>query len=255
MAATAATRPRSRPKTAGAPGRGSPGTPATASKLAADTTPEGRAAVLASSAASKKRATGSKSSGGRHAKQPASRAGRAHQKALSGAREGAAGGAKKASAGLRRTLVTSNRGLLAEYLICMAILGAGTMVPTPAGRPQEGVPHLMVKGSALSLLFFILSLTAATGDKARRVVTGLGAVVTVGYLVTSADAYNILHWITGFYSKPGTAGAGVTAAVAQGNDLIAYTPAKPYPWVVQTSLPQASGPPGTTTGGSGELVA
>lgn len=192
------------------------------------------------------------SSSGRHAKKPASRVDRAK----SGAREGAAGGAKKAGQGLNKALAgRQNRGLLAQYLICMTVLGAGTMVPTPVGRPQEGVPHLMVKGSGLSLLFFVLSLTAATGDKARRAATGLGAVVTVGYLVTSSDAYNILSWIKGFYSKPGTPGAGVTASQAQDAGLVTYTPAVPYPWVVQTQVPTAGGPPGTTTGGSGELTA
>lgn len=163
-------------------------------------------------------------------------------------RPSARGGAPAAAAAKGPT-----HTLTAQFLICFAVLCIGTIVPTPAGRPQEGVPHLMVKGSALSLLFFVLALTAATGQKAARAASGLGALVTVGYVLTSPDAHNIASWVAGFYGKPGTAGAGVPTAAVRDSALVEYTPAVPYPWALpdgSAAGASQSGPPA-----AGELVA
>lgn len=134
--------------------------------------------------------------------------------------------------------------LVAEFLICLVVLGVGTIVPTPAGAPEEGVPHLMVKGSGLALLFFILAV-GSTGDRGAKVGAGLGALITAGYLLTSQDAHNILAWITAFYSKPGSPGAGVPtdATAARSTELVTYTPAVPYPWVLPGQVSSAAGPP------------
>lgn len=89
------------------------------------------------------------------------------------------------------------RILVAEFLVCFVILGAGTIVaPQGAGN---GVPRLMSKGTALAGLFLILSLLSAAGEKSTRAAAGLGGMVTVAYLVTSKDATNIALWLKRFY--------------------------------------------------------
>jgi hypothetical protein len=100
------------------------------------------------------------------------------------------------------TSSNSNRLIMTEFLICFAILGLGTIVPTPTGDKPEGVGHLAVKGSALALLFFILALIASGGEKANKAASGIGGLVTVAYLFTSQDALNIMTWIGSFYGKP-----------------------------------------------------
>lgn len=110
----------------------------------------------------------------------------------------------------------ARRVLLTEFIVCVAVLGFGTLVPTPAGREEEGMSHLLVKGTALSLLFFVLSLIGSSGRAAGRAASGIGALVTAAYLLTSTDAYNILSWISSFYGKPGSPGAGVVTTAYHG---------------------------------------
>ena len=93
------------------------------------------------------------------------------------------------------------RILVAEFLVCFIVLGAGTIVgPQGAGN---GVPRLMSKGTALAGLFLILALTSAAGQKSARAAAGLGGLVTVAYLVTSKDATNIAVWLKRFYGDRG----------------------------------------------------
>lgn len=141
----------------------------------------------------------------------------------------------------------SRRLLLTEFIVCVAVLGFGTLVPTPAGRKDEGMAHLLVKGTALSLVFFVLSLIASSGAKAGRAAGGLGALVTAAYLVTSEDAYNILSWISSFYGKPGVPGAGVVTTAYHGgyagvidvNELLG--PPRTAPGTSETGRPTGTG--------------
>jgi hypothetical protein len=104
--------------------------------------------------------------------------------------------------GSRHTLSSSSaRPLMIEFLICFVVLGLGTIV-APEGS-GDGVPRLMSRGTGLCLLFFVLGLVSGAGDGARRAAGGLGALVTVSYLVMSSDAHNVLKWIAGFYSTKG----------------------------------------------------
>lgn len=134
----------------------------------------------------------------------------------------------------------ARRLLLTEFIVCVAVLGFGTLVPTPAGRKDEGMSHLLVKGTALSLLFFVLSLVGSAGKKAGRAAGGVGGLVTVAYLLTSEDAYNILSWINSFFARPGTPGAGVQTASYSGQ----------YAGVVDVN--ELIGPPRTTAPGTNE---
>jgi hypothetical protein len=108
------------------------------------------------------------------------------------------------------------RLLMLEFLICFAVLGAGTIV-APQGS-KDGIPRLMTRGTGLALLFFILSLTSAGGPKAGRAAAGLGGLVTAAYLFTSSDATNVMKWMSQFFSPGGTgaAGAGAAAGAAAG---------------------------------------
>lgn len=122
-------------------------------------------------------------------------------------------------------LAAGNKALLAEFTLCLVILGLGTVI-APQGS-NDGVPRLISRGSALCLLFFILALVSGTGPGPKRIAGGIGALVTTSYLLTSSDASNVLKWIKGFYTKGGVtptasaatapsataqAGAGVAAA-------------------------------------------
>lgn len=105
------------------------------------------------------------------------------------------------------TLAAGNRALLAEFTVCMVILGLGTVI-APQGS-DNGVPRLISRGSGLCLLFFVLALVSGTGPGPKRVAGGIGALVTASYLLASSDASNVLTWIKGFYTT-----AGVTPAVS-----------------------------------------
>lgn len=112
------------------------------------------------------------------------------------------------------------RALVAEFLVCFIVLG-GAAIVAPQGE-GSGIPRLMSKGTGLALLFLFLSLLSAGGEKAAKAASGLGALVTAGYLFTSPDAANILKWMTQFYGPGGgrlravgtDAGGGSVAADA-----------------------------------------
>ena len=167
-------------------------------------------------------------------------------KAGSGAQIGGLGGQKsnagkpagrnKATRIGRKT--DARRLLLTEFIVCVAVLGFGTLVPAPKGSKDEGMSHLLVKGTALSLLFFVLALVGSSGAKAGRAASGIGGLVTAAYLLTSSDAYNIASWITSFYGKPGTPGAGVVTTAYHGG----------YAGVIDVN--ELLGPPATAPGAS-----
>lgn len=100
------------------------------------------------------------------------------------------------------TSANPRRLVLAEYLVCMTVLGAGTIV-APQGQ-NGGVPRLVVRGTALSALFMILALVSSAGRSAEKVAAALGGLITVSYVVTSKDSVNLFNWMAGFFSKAGT---------------------------------------------------
>jgi hypothetical protein len=110
-------------------------------------------------------------------------------------------GAKLRTGGGALSRSNPRRALVAEFLVCFIVLG-GAAIVAPQGD-KSGIPRLMSKGTGLALLFLFLSLLSAGGEKAAKAATGLGALVTAGYLFTSPDAANILKWITSFYGANG----------------------------------------------------
>ncbi len=133
-------------------------------------------------------------------------------------------GAKLRTGGGALSRGNPRRALVAEFLVCFIVLG-GAAIVAPQGD-KSGIPRLMSKGTGLALLFLFLSLLSAGGEKAAKAATGLGALVTAGYLFTSPDAANILKWITSFYGANGgrIAAAGEVGdtggAVAAGADAV-----------------------------------
>jgi hypothetical protein len=120
--------------------------------------------------------------------------------------EGSGDGAKKGGRGRKAlgwTWSDNRRLLLAEFVICVAVLGAGTLV-SPEDSKHD-VPRAMIKGSALAAVFFLLALVASGGQKPARVANAIGTLITATYVLTSADVHNLVTWIGSFFS-PASAG-------------------------------------------------
>lgn len=139
----------------------------------------------------------------KHAAPQATLASKAASVAAKGAGKAKATGGEAARATGAHILAKPQRLLLAEFLICIVVLSAGTLV-APQGS-SDGVPRLMTRGTGLCLLFLILSLASAGGTESRKVAAGIGGLVTVGYLVLSSDATNIMNWMTGFFGTQNAA--------------------------------------------------
>lgn len=176
----------------------------------------GRAAATAAGkksaakkAAAKKPAPGPEPAAEKTAAAPAAKksaAAPAKKSAAAPARKSAAGGSggarlprpKRAAA----WLMSGNVKLLtAEYIACVAVLGAGTLL-APQGS-KDGATRGMVKFTALSALFFLLALVASAGKGAARGATALGALITAAYLFTSSDVHNVANWTAVFFSPSG----------------------------------------------------
>lgn len=115
---------------------------------------------------------------------------------------------------------SDNRRLLtAEFIVCVAVLGVGTLVAPPDSK--HDVERAMIKGSALAGIFFLLALVSSGGQKPARVANAIGTLITATYVLTSADVHNIVEWIAGFFSPAsaeGLAGA-VGEPVSGGEDV------------------------------------
>lgn len=99
-------------------------------------------------------------------------------------------------------LLSGDRKLLtAEYVACVAILGAGTLV-APQGS-KDGTVRAMVKFTALSAVFFLLAMVGSAGKGAARAATGLGALITAAYLFTSSDVHDVAAWTSSFFNPTG----------------------------------------------------
>jgi hypothetical protein len=102
--------------------------------------------------------------------------------------------------------------LLAEFLVCMVIVGLGVT----GVDPSEASSHAIRRVSALCALFFILATVSAWGDGPRRAANGLGGLVTLTFLVaerqgfTSLAAFFKAAQATGDKASGGVTGTGAT---------------------------------------------
>jgi len=111
------------------------------------------------------------------------------------------GGKKSPSVGKKFVGKIGGKNLLiAELTTCMVILIFGTFV-APQGS-HDGVTRMMVKGSGLLAVFFILSIVSAGGGGPQKVASSLGLLITLSYVLTSSDMHNIWSWIAKFFGKP-----------------------------------------------------
>lgn len=112
-----------------------------------------------------------------------------------------------AGAGARRAVRwawSDNRKLLvAQFIVCLVVLGAGTVV-SPQGSKHD-VTRAMIKGSALAGVFFVLALVSTAGSGAARTANAVGTLITATYVLTSADVHNVVAWVGGFF-QPASAG-------------------------------------------------
>ena len=105
--------------------------------------------------------------------------------------------------------------LLPELIVCLTVLMFGTLVAPKDSK--DDVHRLVVKGSALMAVFFILAIISTGGSGPQKVANSIGLLVTLAYLLNSSDIRNILNWIQKFYTKPAlgsAAGEGITAPSA-----------------------------------------
>lgn len=109
--------------------------------------------------------------------------------------------------------VGNRKSLLAELVVCMVILLLGSMV-RDNDDGTSSVVRLMVKGSALLAVFFVLSIMSTGGPGAQKAAGAIGLLVVMTYALTSQDVNNILKWTKSFF-KPGVEKSkGDTAAKA-----------------------------------------
>lgn len=121
----------------------------------------------------------------------------------SGAAAGASGGRGRRA--VRWAWSDNRKILIAEFLVCVVVLGLGTVVSPDDSK--HDVPRAMIKGSALAGVFFILTLVSTAGGNARRTANAIGTLITASYVLTSADVHNIVSWASGFFATPATGGA------------------------------------------------
>lgn len=137
------------------------------------------------------------------------------QGAVAGAAAGGAAGHKKAKeeraakAGDRvgggiGKAVTGNSGrkmLLAEFFICIIILGLSPLGSAPNAGSQDGTAtdtgsigtqagQFMLKGSATCGLFLVLGLIAAIGPNVSKYAAGIGGLVTLAVVFNAANSFS-----------------------------------------------------------------
>lgn len=133
-------------------------------------------------------------------------------------------GAGKGKSFLTRDL--PRQALLGEFMLCVIVVIAGTVV-APAGS-NNGATRMMIKLSGLSALFFILALVSAGGPGPAKAAGGLGALVTLSYVVSSSDAGVLTKWAASYFSQGGPA-SSAGPDVTQGAYLTGSAPAAAAP--------------------------
>lgn len=126
----------------------------------------------------------------------------------------------------------SRQVLTAEFLLCVMVLLVGYLLqrvdakateskdstPAPGTSSHDSAIHVMVKGSALAGVFFLLALLQAGGKDsgAAKAATGLGTLVTATYVLTSTDVHAIAGWLNQFFTKPKTSDTSTPSGSGNG---------------------------------------
>ncbi len=173
----------------------------TAKKAAAavvtKTSPEGAAAGAAAKVAAKKTAAKKTAAAAPTKKAPAGSAPAKKTAAAPAKRGPDFTAARNDSARRLRRMPNGRRWLLAEWLLCVLLLGISGMTGKPGGKddPSQTGAHLAVKGSALAGVFILLALLSAGGKGAERAAGAIGAVVTLAYVFNERSTFEtVAKW-------------------------------------------------------------
>lgn len=109
-------------------------------------------------------------------------------------------GGKKSTGKKFFSKVGNKKILLPELISCLVVLVFGTLV-APKGS-KDDVHRLLVKGSALMGVFFILAIVSTGGKGPQKFANILGLLITLSYLLNSSDIHNIVNWVNSFFGKP-----------------------------------------------------
>jgi hypothetical protein len=90
--------------------------------------------------------------------------------------------------------------LLPELIGCLVVLIFGTLVAPKDSK--DDVHRMIVKGSALMGVFFILAILSTGGKGTQKAANMIGLLITVAYLLNSSDIHNVVNWINSFFKKP-----------------------------------------------------
>lgn len=96
----------------------------------------------------------------------------------------------------------ARRALLAEFVICEAVVGLSVL-----GLDDKSTAgsHMARRASGLCALFFLLAVLAGFGPGQRKVANALGLLVTVGYLTTERKSFTALgNYFAGTADKSST---------------------------------------------------
>jgi hypothetical protein len=143
----------------------------------------------------------------------------------------------------------NRRVLTAEFVLCMVVLALGSVV-SPQGV-EKGSSRFLVKGTALSAVFFLLALVASGGRGARQSATALGTLITAAYVLTSSDVIHLVQWVSAYFNPKGNvfSQAEQNALEKAGGNVVRETPSQkseenvggnvqPRPSSVQSAAPQ-----------------
>lgn len=131
----------------------------------------------------------------------------------------------------------NRRVLTAEFLLCMTVLTLGSVV-SPDGV-QKGSARFLVKGTALSAVFFLLALVSSGGQGPRKAATAVGTLVTAAYVFTSADVTHLVQWVSSFFNPKGNvfSKAEQSALEKAGGNVVRKSPSQTAEENVGGNLP------------------
>jgi hypothetical protein len=98
-------------------------------------------------------------------------------------------GGKGSKGGRSRLTGRYDRVLLAEFVICMVLLG---LSPLAKGADETSPRDFMKKGSATAALFIVLGLLSAIGPKTSKAAAAFGGLCTLVLLIDQRSAFGML---------------------------------------------------------------
>jgi len=135
-------------------------------------------------------------------------------------------GQKKPAAGRTRPATRSQgtyrRALIAEFIVCMLLLG---LSPLAKGPGEMGPVRFMKRGTATAAFFVILGLVSSAGAGAAKAAAMFGGLVTLVLLVDQREAFGKMAQLLNAPDEGGEAdpasGFGPDESTDAGPDVVA----------------------------------